>query len=89
MFDEITINTRKLIARRAVRRAPCDSRVFDARRREELKKYDCEHRRVLGYCTCRASKESALNVFPFVRLPGALDLLSILLYETLISDEHT
>ena len=38
---EITINTRKLIARRAVRRAPCDSRVFDARRREELiKKYD-------------------------------------------------
>lgn len=44
---------------------------------------------MLGYCTCRASKESALNVSPFVRLPGALDLLSILLYETLISDEHT
>ena len=48
-----------------------------------------EHRRVLTYCTCRASKESALDVYPFVRLPGALDLLSILLYETLISDEHT
>jgi len=35
-----------------------------------------EQRRVLTYCTCRASKESALDVSPFVRLPGALDLLS-------------